>query len=87
MEVIDAKQIVKKSQFNIISKNYPLKPEEIKKKYSLKDGGKLSYFYTIQKRKNYTKISIKMLPKKIGFLNFGQSKIKIRIVCLLIQTK
>jgi hypothetical protein len=34
MEVIDSKQIVKKSQFNIISKNYPLKPEEIKKKYN-----------------------------------------------------
>ncbi len=51
MEAIESKQINKKQQFNIISKNYPLKPEEIKKKHSLKDGGKrLSYFYAIQKR-------------------------------------
>ncbi|WP_294250016.1 RsmD family RNA methyltransferase, partial [uncultured Chryseobacterium sp.] len=39
MEAIEAKQIKKKSRYNIISKNYPLKPEEIKKKYQLTDGG------------------------------------------------
>ncbi|WP_276700794.1 RsmD family RNA methyltransferase, partial [Chryseobacterium sp.] len=39
MEVVDSKEIKKKEQFNLISKNYPLKPEEIKKKYQLKDGG------------------------------------------------
>ena len=50
MEVIEAKQIVKKSQFNIISKNYPLKPEEIKKKYSLKDGGESYLIFTQSKK-------------------------------------
>jgi len=50
MEVIDAKQIVKKSQFNIISKNYPLKPEEIKKKYNLKDGGDSYLIFTQSKK-------------------------------------
>lgn len=50
MEVVEAKQIVKKSQFNIISKNYPLKPEEIKKKYSLKDGGENYLIFTQSKK-------------------------------------
>lgn len=50
MEVIDAKQIKKKEQFNIISKNYPLKPEEIKKKYGLKDGGKHYLIFTQSKK-------------------------------------
>lgn len=36
---IEAKELMKNDQYNIISKNYPLKPEEIKKKYKLKDGG------------------------------------------------
>ncbi|KQT23390.1 methyltransferase [Chryseobacterium sp. Leaf405] len=50
MEMIDAKEIKKKSQFNIISKNYPLKPEEIKKKYGLKDGGKNYLIFTQSKK-------------------------------------
>lgn len=50
MEVIDSKQIKKKEQFNIISKNYPLKPEEIKKKYILKDGGKNYLIFTQSKK-------------------------------------
>ncbi|MCS3870036.1 16S rRNA G966 N2-methylase RsmD [Chryseobacterium ginsenosidimutans] len=50
METIDAKQIKKKSQFNIISKNYPLKPEEIKKKYGLKDGGESYLIFTQSKK-------------------------------------
>lgn len=50
MEVIDSKQIKKKGQFNIISKNYPLKPEEIKKKYALKDGGKDYLIFTQSKK-------------------------------------
>jgi len=50
MEVIDAKQIKKKEQFNIISKNYPLKPEEIKKKYGLKDGGENYLIFTQSKK-------------------------------------
>nr|WP_262909374.1 class I SAM-dependent methyltransferase [Chryseobacterium gwangjuense] len=50
MEMIDAKQIKKKSQFNIISKNYPLKPEEIKKKYGVKDGGESYLIFTQSKK-------------------------------------
>lgn len=50
VEVIEAKQIKKKGQFNIISKNYPLKPEEIKKKYALKDGGKDYLIFTQSKK-------------------------------------
>lgn len=50
MKVIDSKQIEKKGQFNIISKNYPLKPEEIKKKYQLKDGGNEYLIFTQSKK-------------------------------------
>ncbi|MFY1046453.1 class I SAM-dependent methyltransferase [Chryseobacterium sp. GP-SGM7] len=50
MEVIDSKQIKKKDQFNLISKNYPLKPEEIKKKYQLKDGGERYLIFTQSKK-------------------------------------
>ena len=39
VEKIDGKELKKNDKFNIISKNYPLKPDEIKKKYKLKDGG------------------------------------------------
>ena len=50
MEIIDAKKIQKKSQYNIITKNYPLKPEEIKKKYSIKDGGEKYLIFTQSKK-------------------------------------
>ena len=50
MEVIDSKIIKKKGQFNIISKNYPLKPEDIKKKYGLKDGGNDYLIFTQSKK-------------------------------------
>lgn len=50
MEVVDSKQVVKKGKCNIISKNYPLKPEEIKKKYSLKDGGESYLIFTQSKK-------------------------------------
>jgi hypothetical protein len=50
MEIVDAKEVKKKSQFNIISKNYPLKPEEIKKKYGLKDGGENYLIFTQSKK-------------------------------------
>ncbi|SHG03735.1 class I SAM-dependent methyltransferase [Chryseobacterium sp. OV279] len=50
MEVIESKQVRKKGQFNIISKNYPLKPEDIKKKYGLKDGGKDYLIFTQSKK-------------------------------------
>ena len=50
MKIVDAKEVNKKSQFNIISKNYPLKPEEIKKKYGLKDGGENYLIFTQSKK-------------------------------------
>nr|WP_315032267.1 class I SAM-dependent methyltransferase [uncultured Chryseobacterium sp.] len=50
MKSIDSKEIRKKEQYNIISKNYPLKPEEIKKKYSLKDGGEQYLIFTQSKK-------------------------------------
>ncbi len=50
MEIIDSKKVRKKEQFNIISKNYPLKPEEIKKKYGLKDGGEKYIIFTQSKK-------------------------------------
>ena len=50
MEVIEAKEIKKKEQFNIISKNHPLKPEDIKKKYQLKDGGNRYLIFTQSKK-------------------------------------
>ncbi|MCC9032856.1 RsmD family RNA methyltransferase [Chryseobacterium sp. Ch-15] len=50
MEVVDSKEIKKKEQFNLISKNYPLKPEEIKKKYQLKDGGNRYLIFTQSKK-------------------------------------
>ena len=46
IEKVDGKDLKKNEQFNIISKNYPLKPEEIKKKYKLKDGGKRYLIFT-----------------------------------------
>ncbi|TQM21892.1 16S rRNA G966 N2-methylase RsmD [Chryseobacterium aquifrigidense] len=50
MEYVDSKSIKKKSQFNIITKNYPLKPDEIKKKYGLKDGGDQYLIFTQSKK-------------------------------------
>ncbi|MEG0761784.1 MAG: methyltransferase, partial [Chryseobacterium sp.] len=50
MEVVEAKEIKKKEQFNIISKNHPLKPEDIKKKYQLKDGGNRYLIFTQSKK-------------------------------------
>lgn len=50
MEVVDGKEIKKKDQFNIISKNHPLRPEEIKKKYGLKDGGSRYLIFTQSKK-------------------------------------
>lgn len=50
MEIVDSKKIKKKGQYNIISKNYPLKPEEIKNKYGLKDGGNDYLIFTQSKK-------------------------------------
>ena len=46
VEKIDGKDLEKNDRFNIISKNYPLKPDEIKKKYKLKDGGNNYLIFT-----------------------------------------
>lgn len=50
MKIVESKSIKKKEQFNIISKNYPLKPEEIKKKYGIKDGGEAYLIFTQSKK-------------------------------------
>src|SRR5690606_39163938 len=39
VEQIEAKNIKKKEKFNIISKNHPLSPDQIKSKYNISDGG------------------------------------------------
>ncbi|WP_312418461.1 class I SAM-dependent methyltransferase [Epilithonimonas sp.] len=46
IEKIDAKDLKKGEKYNLISKNYPLKPEEIKKKYKLNDGGSHYLIFT-----------------------------------------
>lgn len=46
VEMLDAKQIRKGEKFNIISKNHPLSPEEIKKKYKISDGGNAYLIFT-----------------------------------------
>ncbi len=46
MDRINPKSLLKGSQFNIITKNYPLKPEEVKKKYKIKDGGNQYLIFT-----------------------------------------
>lgn len=43
---VEAKKIGKGERFNIISKNYPLTPDEIKKKYKIKDGGNQYLIFT-----------------------------------------
>lgn len=47
VEEISAKSLKKGEKYNIISKNYPLSPEQIKAKYKLKDGGKNYLFFTL----------------------------------------
>ena len=46
--------------FNIITKNYPLKPEEIKKKYKIKDGGE-DYLIFSQSSQNKHILKAKLL--------------------------
>lgn len=46
IEKIEAKDLKKGEKYNLISKNYPLKPEEIKKKYKLNDGGNHYLIFT-----------------------------------------
>ena len=46
IESIDPKAVEKGGKYNIISKNYPLSPDEIKKKYKISDGGKTYLIFT-----------------------------------------
>lgn len=46
IEVADSKEIMKGAKYNIISKNYPLSPDEIKKKYKIIDGGNRYLIFT-----------------------------------------
>ena len=46
IEKIEAKNLKKGEKYNLVSKNYPLKPEEIKKKYKLNDGGNHYLIFT-----------------------------------------
>lgn len=46
VELIQANQIIKGDKFNIISKNYPLTPDQIKKKYKISDGGNSYLIFT-----------------------------------------
>lgn len=46
IEIITAKSLKKGEKYNIISKNYPLKPEEIRVKYKIKDGGNQYLIFT-----------------------------------------
>ena len=46
VEIIDSKQIRKGDKFNIISKNHPLTPDEIRKKYKISDGGNQYLIFT-----------------------------------------
>lgn len=46
VEKISPKNLRKGESYNIIAKNYPLKPEEIKKKYKLNDGGTAYLIFT-----------------------------------------
>lgn len=50
VEIVDSKSIKKGEKFNIISKNYPLTPEEIKKKYKISDGGNGYLIFTQTKK-------------------------------------
>ena len=47
---ISAKEIKKGDMFNIISKNHPLSPEQIKTKYKLKNGGEHYLVFTQSKK-------------------------------------
>lgn len=46
VEKIKSNTIKKGERYNIISKNYPLKPDQIKKKYKIKDGGNVYLIFT-----------------------------------------
>ncbi len=46
VEPVESKSIKKGEKFNIVSRNYPLTPDEIKKKYRISDGGSQYLIFT-----------------------------------------
>ena len=46
IEIIESKAIIKGEKYNVVSKNHPLTPDEIKKKYKIKDGGTRYLIFT-----------------------------------------
>ncbi len=46
VEQVRSDSLKKGSQYHVISKNYPLKPEQLRKKYKLKDGGNQFLIFT-----------------------------------------
>lgn len=50
IKTIDSKEIKKGEKYNIISKNHPLSPDEIKKKYRISDGGNRYLIFTQSER-------------------------------------
>ncbi|WP_234110874.1 MULTISPECIES: class I SAM-dependent methyltransferase [Chryseobacterium] len=46
IETVDSGEIKKGEKYNIISKNHPLSPDEIKKKYRISDGGNRYLIFT-----------------------------------------
>lgn len=52
-EVLDPKNLRKGDKFNIVARNYPLSPAEIKKKYKISDGGTDYLIFTQGPEKKY----------------------------------
>src|SRR5690606_30793103 len=46
VDTVEAKSIKKGEKFNIVSKNYPLTPDQIRKKYKISDGGSQYLIFT-----------------------------------------
>ena len=46
VDTVEAKSIKKGGKFNIVSKNYPLTPDQIRKKYKISDGGSQYLIFT-----------------------------------------
>lgn len=57
----DIKKLLPDGKANVLAKNYPLKPEELKKKFNLKDGGE---FFLIGYRDTDKKPSLLVCKKK-----------------------
>ena len=57
----ELKQYIQNQKMNVSTRNFPLKPEEIKKKYKIEDGGTLFAFFTT----NFKNEKIVLLCNKI----------------------